>query len=83
MKTKFRQSHNAACESFFHTLKVEWVYQQTFSSIEQARTAIFWFIEAYYNHKRKHSTLGYCSPLNFELANFKLNIYLSVKIRVD
>ena len=60
---------NAACESFFHTLKVEWVYQQTFSSIEQARTAIFWFIEAYYNRKRKHSTLGYLSPVNFELAN--------------
>lgn len=62
---------NAACESFFHTLKVEWVYQQTFSSIEQARTAIFWFIEAYYNRKRKHSTLGYLSPVNFELANIK------------
>ena len=63
---------NAACESFFHTLKVEWVYQQTFTSIEQARTAIFWFIEAYYNRKRKHSTLGYLSPVNFELANSKL-----------
>jgi transposase InsO family protein len=63
---------NAACESFFHTLKVEWVYQQTFNSIEQARTAIFWFIEAYYNRKRKHSTLGYFSPVNFELANSKL-----------
>ena len=63
---------NAACESFFYTLKVEWVYQQTFTSIEQARTAIFWFIEAYYNRKRKHSTLGYLSPVNFELANNKL-----------
>ena len=63
---------NAACESFFHTLKVEWVYQQTFNSIEQARTALFWFIEAYYNRKRKHSTLGYFSPVNFELANSKL-----------
>ena len=62
---------NAACESFFHTLKVEWIYQQTFSSIEQARTAIFWFIEAYYNRKRKHSTLGYLSPVNFELANIQ------------
>ena len=49
---------NVACESFFHALKVEWVYQQTFISIEQARTAIFWLIEAYYNRKRKHSTLG-------------------------
>ena len=50
---------NAACESFFHTLKVEYVYQHYFATIEQARTMIFWFIEVYYNRKRKHSTIGY------------------------
>lgn len=63
---------NAACESFFHTLKVEWIYQQKFEAVEQARTAVFWYIEAYYNRQRKHSTLGYLSPVNFELANIKL-----------
>lgn len=63
---------NAACESFFHTLKVEFVYQHYFATIEQARTMIFWFIEVYYNRKRKHSTIGYKSPVNFESANFKL-----------
>ena len=63
---------NAACESFFHTLKVEYVYQHSFSSIEQAQSQIFWFIEVYYNRKRKHSTIGYKSPVNFELANVKL-----------
>ena len=62
---------NAACESFFHTLKVEYVYQHYFATIEQARTMIFWFIEVYYNRKRKHSTIGYKSPVNFELANLK------------
>lgn len=62
---------NAACESFFHTLKVEYVYQHYFATTEQARTMIFWFIEVYYNRKRKHSTIGYKSPVNFELANLK------------
>lgn len=59
---------NAACESFFHTLKVEQVYRTSFESMEHARREIFWFIEAYYNLKRKHSTLGYKSPVNFENA---------------
>lgn len=49
---------NAACESFFHTLKVEYVYQYSFGSIEHAQSMIFWFIEVYYNRKRKHSTIG-------------------------
>ena len=59
---------NAVCESFFHSLKVEQVYHMSFELIEQARREIFWFIEAYYNLKRKHSTLGYKSPVNFEIA---------------
>lgn len=63
---------NAACESFFHTLKVEFVYQHSFGSIEHAQSMIFWFIEVYYNRKRKHSTIGYKSPVNFELAYIKL-----------
>jgi putative transposase len=62
---------NAACESFFHTLKVEYVYQQSFDSIEQAQSRIFWYIEVYYNRIRKHSTIGYKSPVNFELAVLK------------
>lgn len=63
---------NAACESFFHTLKVECVYQQSFENIEEASCELFWYIEAYYNRKRKHSTLGYLSPINFELASLKM-----------
>ncbi len=63
---------NAACESFFHTLKVEWIYQQTFENMDEARRMIFWFIEAYYNRKRRHSTLGYLSPVDYELVNKKM-----------
>jgi transposase InsO family protein len=63
---------NAACESFFHTLKVEYVYQLSFESIQQAKTMIFWFIEAYYNRKRKHSTIGYQSPVKFEAVNLNI-----------
>jgi transposase InsO family protein len=63
---------NAACESFFHTLKVEHVYRIAFDSMEHARREIFWFIEAYYNFKRKHSKLGYQSPVKFESAALKI-----------
>lgn len=58
---------NAVAESFFHTLKVEAVHDETFVTREQARNAIFDWIECFYNVKRRHSTLGYLSPANFEL----------------
>lgn len=63
---------NAVCESFFHTLKVEQVYRLSFEDMDQARQHIFWFIEGYYNPRRKHSALGYKSPINFELAAVKI-----------
>lgn len=57
---------NAVAESFFHTLKVELVYGNTFKTREQAKSAIFEYIECFYNPIRKHSTLGYCAPIQFE-----------------
>lgn len=57
---------NAVTETFFHTLKTELVYHEHYASREQARSSIFWYIEAYYNRKRKHSTIGYVSPEQFE-----------------
>jgi putative transposase len=58
---------NAAMESFFGTLKEECVYRSTYQSHEQARQSIFEYLEVYYNRKRRHATLGYNSPLIYEL----------------
>lgn len=57
---------NAAMESFWGSLKTEWA-QEGFPTRAQARTAIFEYIEVWYNRQRLHSTLGYLSPEEFEL----------------
>ena len=57
---------NAPTESFFASLKKEMVHRTRFESREQARSAVFWWIEVWYNRKRRHSTLGYLSPEAFE-----------------
>jgi putative transposase len=57
---------NAPMESFFATLKKELVYDEDYHTREQARASIFEYIETYYNHKRRHSALGYLSPVEFE-----------------
>ena len=57
---------NAAMESFFHTLKTEHIYFESYKTREQAKRSIFEYIEVFYNRKRSHSTLGYLSPMNFE-----------------
>ena len=62
---------NAAMEAFWSTLKLELVYRQpakSFQTLEQARTAIFDYIEVFYNRQRLHSTLGYQTPAGFEYA---------------
>ncbi len=56
---------NAVVESFFHTLKTEWVYFENYQTIDQARQSIFYYIEIFYNRKRKHSSLGYKTPEEF------------------
>lgn len=57
---------NAMVESFFHTLKVELVYRQKYSTREEARRSIEQYIMSFYNNKRLHSSLGYRSPVEFE-----------------
>jgi putative transposase len=57
---------NAAMESFFHTLKTELVYFEHYQTREEAKQSIFEYIEVFYNRQRRHSTLGYNTPLEFE-----------------
>jgi putative transposase len=60
---------NAVMESFWGTLKNEWVSHQKYQTRSQARTDIFNYIEGFYNTVRLHSALGYVSPAEFE-ANY-------------
>jgi len=60
---------NAVAESFFHTLKAEWIYHFDFKTREQARLAIFDYVEGFYNPTRMHSTIGYRSPDEYEKMN--------------
>ncbi len=57
---------NAAMESFFHTLKTEHIYFESYKTRDQAKRSIFEYVEVYYNRKRSHSTLGCLSPMIFE-----------------
>jgi putative transposase len=59
---------NAVAESFFHTLKTELVYLEEFDTHEYAQTAVFEYIEVFYNRQRCHSANGYLAPLAYEQA---------------
>ncbi|KHN49327.1 IS3 family transposase [Pectobacterium fontis] len=59
---------NAVMESFYHTLKTELMQGKAFSSREQAMNALFDYIEVFYNRRRRHSTLGYQTPVHYEMA---------------
>jgi hypothetical protein len=63
---------NAAMESFFSTLKTERVSRSHYATREEARADIFDYIERFYNPKRRHSTLGQVSPIEFERRQLSL-----------
>lgn len=60
---------NAVAESFFHTLKTEWVHHRQFETREQAKQEIFEYIEVFYNRERLHSSNNYLSPVDYEMLN--------------
>lgn len=57
---------NAHVESFFHSLKTELVYRRQFKTREEAKQAIFAWIETWYNRERRHSALNYMTPAEYE-----------------
>jgi len=57
---------NAMCESFFATLECELIDRNTFRSHAEAKLALFEFIEGWYNPHRRHSSIDYLSPINYE-----------------
>ena len=68
MSAKGNCYDNAAMESWNHSLKVEAVHGERFDTREHAKAHVFDYIEVYYNRQRLHSTLGYLSPMEFELS---------------
>lgn len=61
---------NAVMESFFSSLKTERTARKVYRSRAEAKADVFDYIERFYNPRRRHSTLGYLSPVEFELARF-------------
>jgi putative transposase len=66
MSRKGNPYDNACIESFHATIKKELIYRYRFETKQQAAKVINFYISSRYNETRKHSTLGYCSPNNFE-----------------
>jgi len=59
---------NSAIESFFSSLKTERTAKKVYRTREQAHADVFDYIERFYDPTRRHSTLGYASPIQFEKA---------------
>ena len=57
---------NAYAENFFSTIKWEFLYNNTYFTLEQPRRDIFWYIETFYNRKRRHQALNYFTPHDFK-----------------
>ena len=78
MSSKGNCYDNAVVESFFGTLKTELDWNRKFDNIDQAKANIFEYIECWYNNKRRHSSLGYLSPREFEEQYYKNCSYVTV-----
>jgi putative transposase len=60
---------NAAIESFFSSLKTERTARRIYRTRDEAKADVFDYIERFYNAKRRHSTIGYRSPMEFEMQS--------------
>lgn len=62
---------NACAETFFSTIKCEMLYLKRYASRQEAHKDIFWYIEVFYNRKRRHQALGYLTPQRFKEIYYK------------
>ena len=60
---------NAPMESFFHTLKTELIHHRQYATRDEAERDIFAYVEGFYNQHRRHSAIGYLSPVQMELKS--------------
>lgn len=67
MSRKGNPFDNACVESFFATLKKEWVFHRSYQNIEQLKSSLFEYIELFYNRKRMHSSIANCTPHEYYL----------------
>jgi putative transposase len=67
VEVRLRCATRPVTETFFKTLKTELVYDEYYRTQKEARHSMFEFIEVFYNRQRKHSFLGYKSPVDFLL----------------
>ena len=61
---------NTVAESFLHTLKTEFIFWNRYKTGNEAKSSIFYFIEIFYNRRRRHSFLNYFSTFDFEFLYF-------------
>ena len=65
---------NSCVESFFASLKKEKIYRRKYDTIEEVKKDVFWYIEIFYNRKRRHSTLKYMTPIEYLHKYDKINV---------
>ncbi len=65
---------NAVLESFHASLKKDLIHRRSWPTKAEARTAVFDYIEAFYNRRRRHSTLGMLSPVEFENSTLSQDV---------
>src|SRR3712207_329351 len=74
---------NSMAESFVSTLKRELIHRHSWPSRQMARTAIFEYIEGFYNTRRRHSALGHLSPSEYERVRLRGALWLKGKQSVE
>jgi putative transposase len=73
------KAQNAAVETFFKTLKAELIWRQSWNTRRETEAALFQYINGFYNPRRRHSALGWKSPLAFERKAAQLRLKVGTK----